>query len=398
MALTVKENTKVAVEIESTEGVYVAPTGANSFIQTLTDGTELTPAKELLERNVFNGSIGKSTPRTGMKSVTAAMPVEMRAGETEGSAPEMNPLLLSALGQTRSNASAFNSSTGHTTTQININDADIGKVKIGDIVVIKEPTAYHVSPVVAVSETLGSASFTMLRAMSAAPSNNVQISAFKTYYTGDSGHPSLSISKYIQDAVLEKAIGCRVTSVSLEGFETGQLANLNFSLDGMSFDRVLQAPGFTPSYDASLPPIILNACVYQDNQDLPVNSFSLSLENTLGFQTSTCSSNGRIGSRVTSRSITGSINPYKQDNSLTQFNHFKCGTEFSLFAFAYIPELDVNCNPNGEFGQVVAFYLPKCIITEISESDQDGLLVEEISWQASRGANGQTEELYIGFI
>lgn len=398
MALTVKENTKVAVEIESTEGTYAAPTSAASFVQTLTDGTELNPAKELLERNVFNGSIGKSTPRTGMKSVSASMPVEMRAGENEGDAPEANALLLSALGQTRGNSLNFASGTGNTNSTIQVNDADIGKVKIGDIVVLKVNGAYHITPVTNVSEVLGSGNFRMLRPTTSPAPDATMVSAFKTYYTSDSGHPSLSVSKYVQDAVLEKAIGCRVTSMSLEGFETGQLASFNFSLDGMSWDRVLSAPAFTPDYDSSLPPIILSACVYQDGVDLPVNAFSFSLENTLGFQTSTCSPNGRIGSRVTSRTITGSINPYKQDNDLTQFNHFKSGDEFSLFAFAYIPALDGNSNPTGNFTQAVAFYLPKCIITEIKESDQDGLLVEDISWQASRGADGLTEELYISFI
>ena len=40
----------------------------------------------LLERNIFNGSLGKTTPRTGMKSVTGALPTEMRASATEGDA------------------------------------------------------------------------------------------------------------------------------------------------------------------------------------------------------------------------------------------------------------------------------------------------------------------------
>ena len=398
MSIAVKNNTVWAVETESTEGVYAAPSSADSFVQTLVDGSEMNPAKELIERNVFNGSIGKSTPRSGIKSVTGSLPVEYRASSVEGAAPEYDKLLLSAMGQKRSMSVALTSDTGHTTTRIYIQDADIGDVNVGDIVMIKETGAFHVSPVLATDDTLGAAWFSLIIPMAAAPADNVVVEKFTTYITADSGHPSLSVSKYIESAITEKASGCKVTSMSLESFETGQIASLNFAFDGMGFDRTIAVPPYTASYDDSLPPIILEACVWQDGVKIPVNSLSLSVENTLGFATSTCSSNGRFSSRVTERNITGSINPYKENDNIDQFNLFKANQEFSLFAYAKIPTLDGNANPTGEFSQVVAVYMPKCFISEISEADQDGLLQEELSFVASRGADGQTEELYMGFI
>lgn len=398
MSIAVKNNTVWAVETESTEGTYAAPSSSADFVQTLVDGSEMNPAKELIERNVFNGSIGKSTPRSGIKSVSGALPVEYRAAETEGDAPEFDKLLLSAMGQKRSMSAALTTTTGHTTSVINIADGDIGDINVGDMVMIKQANAYHVSPVSAIDDTLGAANITLLIPMASAPSNNVQIAKFTTYVTADSGHPSLSISKYIENAVLEQAAGCKVTSMSLESFETGQIANLNFGFEGMSFDRSLTAPPFPPQFDASLPPIILEACVWQNGVKIPVNSLSLSVENTLGFVTSTCSSNGRISSRVTERSITGSINPYKEDNSIANFLKFKTNEEFSLFAVAKIPALDISGNPTGQFSQVVSIYIPKCFISEMTEADQDGLLQEELSFVASRGSDGQSEELYMGFI
>lgn len=398
MSIAVKNNTVMAVETESTEGVYAPPASSDSFLQTLVDGSEMNPAKELIERNVFNGSIGKSTPRSGIKSVSGALPVEYRAAELAGAAPEYDKLLLSAMGQKRSMASAMTTGTGHTTSQINIADGDIGDINVGDMVMIKQANAYHVSPVSEVDDTLGAANITLLIPMASAPSNGVQIEKFTTYVTADSGHPSLSVSKYIESAVLEQAAGCKVTSMSLESFETGQIASLNFAFEGMSWDRSVTAPPFAPNYDASLPPIILEACVWQDGVKIPVNSLSLSLENTLGYATSTCSPNGRISSRVTERSITGSINPYKEDDNVDNFLKFKTNQEFSLFAMAKIPALDVNGNPTGQFSQVVCLYLPKCFISELTEADQDGLLQEELSFVASRGSDGQSEELYMGFI
>lgn len=398
MSIAVKNNTTWAVETESTEGVYAAPVSADSFVQTLVDGTEMTPAKELIERNVFNGSIGKSTPRSGIKSVSGSLPVEYRASTDTGAAPEYDKLLLSALGQKRSMATTLTTASGHSTTQIYINNADIGDVNVGDIVMLNIAGNYHVSPVTVVDDTLGNAYFIMLIPAPVTPPNNVEVAAFTTYITADSGHPSLSISKYVENAVTEKGIGCKVTSMSLETFETGQIASLNFGFEGMNFDRNVAAAPYAPNYDNSLPPIILEACVWQDGVKIPVNSLSLSLENTLGFATSTCSANGRISSRVTERSVTGSINPYKQDDNVNQFNKFKANSEFSIFAYAKIPFLDGNSNTTGEFAQVVAIYMPKCFISEMSETDQDGLLQEELSFVASRGADGQTEELYMGFI
>ena len=77
MAIAVKDNTVYAVEIEDTENVYKAPTANTSYVQTLSDGAEMSPAKELLERNIFNGSLGKTTPRTGIRTVTGSLPVEI---------------------------------------------------------------------------------------------------------------------------------------------------------------------------------------------------------------------------------------------------------------------------------------------------------------------------------
>lgn len=397
MAIAVKDNTVYAVEVESTEGTYVAPQAATSYVQTLSDGAEMVPAKELLERNIFDGSIGKATPRTGMHSVSGAMPVEMRAHSTEGAAPEYDALMRSAMGSRRQVTTTTASDTDaspsvHTTSRIYFADADASKYNVGDIVTVKVAGDYHTSPVTAVSNVAGDVYIDLLVAADSAFSDGDVVAAVTTYTVADSGHPTLSISKYIEAAVLEQATGCRVTSMSLESFSTGQLASWNFGFEGLDFDRSVTAQPHTPSYDSALPPIILSACVYQDGAQIQINEFSMSVENSVGFATSTCSSNGRISSRVTERSISGSFNPYKQDNSIADFTKFKNNTEFSLFGYAYIPS-----STAGEYSQVVSFYMPKCIITELGEADQDGLLQEEVSFISARGGDAATDELYVSF-
>ena len=396
MTIAIADNTVYAVVIESTEGTYEAPSSAADYVQVLAEGAELTPAKELLERNIFTGSIGNVTPRTGTRSVSGSIPVEMRANSTEGAAPEYDALMRSALGSRRqvtaTTADDSDSGTPHTSSRIYFADSDSGKYSVGDVVTVQVSGDYHTSPVVAVSDTSGDVYIDLLVAADSAFSNGDVVAAVTTYVPADSGHPSLSISKYVETDRLEQAVGCRVNSMSLEGFTTGQLASWAFGFDGLNFDASLTTNPYTPSFDDALPPIILNACVYQDGVKLDVNEVSFSVENSLGFVTSTCSSNGRISGRATNRSVTGSINPYKTNDSVAQWDRFSDNTEFSVFASAYIPSATA-----GEYGQVCAFYMPKCIITEISEADQDGLLQNEMAFTASKGADGADNEVYISF-
>lgn len=399
MANSVKDTTVYAVEVESTEGTYVAPTSATtSYVQVLSDGAEMNPSKDLLDRNIFTGSIGKVQPRVGMKSVTGSLPTELRASDVEGDAPEADALMRSALGSRRQITTTtiddLDSGGTHTTTKAYLADADGSKYSIGDIITVKTAGAFHTSPIIAVSATVGDSWIEMLVPKATAYIDTDVISAVTTYVTSDSGHPTLSISKYIEQARLEQATGCRVSSMALESFSTGQLASWNFGFEGLNFDQSLTAQPHTPDYDNSLPPIMLNACVYQDGAQVDVNELSFSMENSLGFVTSTCSPNGKISGRVTARVVTGSFNPYKQDDDVTNFDNFNDNVAFSLFAVA---QNDTTPVVAGEYTQVVSIYMPNCLSTEITESDQDGMLQENIAFSANRGGSGTEEEIYISF-
>lgn len=395
MSDTVKTKIKLGVMVEVTEGTYLAPASAANFVSPLADGLELTPSKELLSRNNLNNSIGKVTPRTGTKSVAGNVPVEAKAHGTAGSEPQYAPFLKAALGASRQNTTVITTkASGNTASVLQIDDADISKLSIGDIILVKQTGAYHVSPITAKSTGTGTATVTMLVPHPSGDcADSVTIEKHTTYYTANSGHPTLSISKYVEDARLEYAAGCRVKNMSLNNFSTGQLADFKFQVEGLSFGQSLTAPPYTPSYDSGLPPIVLNATVYMDGTSMDVNEVTFAVDNTLAFKTATGSSNGKVASRISARGVSGTFNPYKQDDSVATFNKFNNNTEFSLFGYMANPT-----STAGEFEDVVAFYLPKCIISELGEADQDGLLQEAISFQAARGADGASEELYIGII
>lgn len=394
MALTVKKNTAVAITIESVEGVYQAPASAADFVQVLADGFELTQSKDVIERNVFTGSIGKTSPRTGAFQSAGTAPVEMRANSVEGSAPESDKLLRSALGARRQISSTTTTGTGNTGSELQIDDLDIGKFNIGDIILIKQAGAFHVSPIIAIDDSIGTANITLLVAKPTGSfSDGVVIAKSSVYTVADAGHPSLSISKYIEGAVLEACIGAKATGMSIENFSTGQIPTMSFGVEGLNFDRSLTPIPFTPAYDSGLPPIMLDGRVYQDGVALCINELTLSLENTLGFVTCINAENGRVSSRATDRTISGTFNPYKQDDDISNFTKYKNNTPFTLFAYGKI-----NSTTPGEFSGIVAVYMPNCLITELGEADQDGILQETISFSSDRGATGDIPELYMAFI
>src|ERR1044072_1711741 len=203
MGLTVKKNTAVGVMIEATEGTYEAPDSASKYVQVQADGFEMSPAKEVLERNIFTASVGKTAPRVGMFQVSGTIPVEARASSTAGAAPEIDALVKCALGDKRSIATTTTTkNSGNTGSVLQIQDADISKFNVGVIVMVKESGAYHVSPISSKTTGTGTASITLLVAKpSGSFSNSVVIEKATTYIVADEDHPALSISKYVEGGV-----------------------------------------------------------------------------------------------------------------------------------------------------------------------------------------------------
>lgn len=392
-----KNNSVIAAVEESTEGTQADPASAtDGYIQPLKDGFELTPTRENIERTILTNSVGVVQPRSGTKASNGSLPVEYRASGTEGGDVDYAILLESALGAKRNSSGRVTTkAAGNTAQVLQIEDADIGEFAVGDIVVVLEAGAHFHSPITAVDTTGGAANITLLRTATAPFSASVQIAIFQSYLTANSGHPSFSTHFWYGNEKRLVALGSKINSMSLESFETGQVASLNFGIDALTYaDMDDAAAPHTPTYDTGLPPVILNACLFQDGTQLDVNQFGVTLSNTLGFISSTCSSNGRTNSRVTERTLTGSFNPYMDDTSTDQFDKFNLNTSYSIFVSAYTPSTTA-----GEFelGSVVGLYLPNVVTTEFAQGDLDGILTDEVTYQATRGSAGDEEEIYISF-
>ena len=221
--------------------------------------------------------------------------------------------------------------------------------------------------------------------------DNVVIAAGTTYFH-QSGAPTVSVTNYLGGEIREKAIGMRVTSAELANFSTGQLPQMSFSMEGLDYAREVGQPLFSPVYDTSLPPVVLCSKIYQDANEITLNSFGMTMTNTLGFLTSTSSCSGKISSRITELVTTWTANPYMEDDDVDQFNKFDQNQAFSIFGSSHNP----GATSKNEYLEVVAFYMPNCRTVEIATGDEDGILTDSLSGQAYK-TNGN-DSVFMSFI
>ena len=390
---TIRNNNRVAVKEEVTAGTYIVPV-ASDFIQPLEDGFETGFNAEEVERAILTPNIGQAKPRLGTKTSSSTIGVEFKANGTEGAAPESSPLVKGAMGlELLRAADATTAEAASGATQLTLGTHAF---MVDDIIMVKIAGNFHITPITAITST----EITLLRPLPAIAPTATVIAAVALYKTANTGHPSLSVTREIPalsgtniEGVTKQTFGNRVASMAMENFTVGAIPTLAFGMDGLGFNEINSILNITPTFDAALPPIALNACFFKGATQIDVNSVGFSIENTIGNITSTCDANGILANRITERSITGSFTSYLESDEITDFTQFNTNTSFSIFAYAGNPT-----STAGEFDDVIAFYLPQCTITEYGEGEQDGVITNEISFAATAGDNGDMIDAILAFI
>jgi hypothetical protein len=157
-------------------------------------------------------------------------------------------------------------------------------------------------------------------------------------------------------------------------------------------ERSVAAPAFSPDFSSNaLPPVLLGACVYFNGLELQYNELSLSIENTKADIASACSPEGKVGSRYTNFKVSGSFNPYMENDDVSRFDNFNLNDTCTIFGFAKNPGAVA-----GQDKQWVCFWIPNAKITEIPTADVDGILTDAISFQAFR--NEGNDSVFVSFI
>ena len=265
MAFTIKNNEKIAVSRETTQGVYVTPSNSD-FILPLADGIELNPAKELLDRDILTPNIGQILPRTGIRSVSGTIGVEARASQTEGAVPEQGLLTEAALGAVKSVAEITLPTQAFADQAVDFTFTSGNDFAVNDIIMIKFAGAYHFSPIVAISGTTA----TMLVPIEGAKASaDYVVAAHTNYIAANAGHPSFSVTKEVEGDLVEEALGCRVNSMALENFTTGQLPTQSYAVDGLTYDWTTGGAKYADSDDFDFN--VANATGGEDSVTVTIN-------------------------------------------------------------------------------------------------------------------------------
>jgi len=385
-----KESTIALVE-EVTEGTYVAPSSGTDYIEPLSEGLELNKSKEELTRDLLGGSVETEASRVGIAEVTGTIPLEYKASITEGTAPQsLDVLLKSLLGGKRQKLATTISGTTHTSTVINVSSTST--FNVGDIVLIKEAGAFEARPILSIQLNT---SITLAFALdNGAPSDAVVIAKSTTYYHDTANSKSFSAEHNIgNNAIKQKARGLKTVTGAIEEWVVGKNPKMTFGVQGLDLDRIDEDASYSPDTAADgLPPVTLLACVWLSGDKMPYSELSLNIENTVNYIKSACDADGRIGSRTIEQVTTASFNPYLDDSDTSKtWDKFNLNDDVSLFGYAYNPT-----STDGEFGEMIAFWIPQGKITESPIADVDGIAAEQVNIKAHR--NLGNDSIFLSFI
>ena len=385
-------------------GTYKAP-AAGDAVQVLNEGLSFSPTQEIVDRDIRTPTIEQREGRTTTRGITGTIPTEFRANTIEGGAPEPDKLYEALLGgkrqrtsttlQTAASQTGVSSSARKNTFAVSV--GDFAQFRVGDPVrIFKTGEIDFVSVVKSVNSSNNQ--ITLVTNASVDIPGNSDISPCTTYYPDPnrSDFRYLTIEQYLGGKISERAIGARPTGLEISNFQTGSLPQASFNFEGLDFDRLSRTPQqitaarALATYQQSLPPIILGAKVFQDDNELILNSVGITITNTLGFLMSTSSERGKISSRVTDFDCTFTANPYQDDENVRNYNLFRQNDSFSLFGYA------ANKDSAGKLNQIITFYMPNCKVQELSTGSEEGILTDELTGRSFLDNGNDT--IFIGFL
>lgn len=383
MGYLLKKSGKIAIEKETTEGVYQGNPAATSFIKANSENVVIGKSKEELTRELLGDGIGASASEQGLTTATGSITMPLACASTEGGLSPMGLSLESLLGSAKTVATINCTSTTAST----LTAPGHTYVK-GDIVVVKEAGAFEARPIASV---LGDV-ITLAFALSSDPSDTVAIAGIRIYSCADEGHPSLSITQFLGDAgadtIAKLMSGAKCIGASFDNFVTGQLGEIAFTYEGLEMNRVNQAPT-TPVYTQVNSTKIKGGLIFQNGAVFKINELGLAIQNTVSAISNT--KEGKVALKVIKREVTGKFNPYLVTGAagLAQYQIFDSNAPFSLFVSHSNPTAVAGENEN-----FICLYLPVCRMTTIEDGDYNSIITDNVAFKANVGSD--TKEIYIG--
>lgn len=227
----INRSSVVAIKLEASEGVLIAPTGATNFLP-IHDDFEMSPAFDTLENAELKNSLAPSKPIQGLENPEASFGLYLKNSGTAGTAPNYGLLLQSAFGEVDDAGVEHNTVSSSTTSLIKVDTGEGATYQKGQLLLIKDGTnGYSIRPV----HSISSDDLTLGFNITSAPAVGVNLGEAVMYRPANSAHPSFSLWHYIGNGgAVEAEAGCRVSEITIE-FNAGELITCSYSIEGIAF-------------------------------------------------------------------------------------------------------------------------------------------------------------------
>ncbi len=236
MAETTRKSV-LAIKKEVTSGTPVMPTAGTDFV-TLQDGFELIPSFETLDNNELSPNVGSKAPILGIEAPTATVSHYFRHSGVEGTAPNYDELVESAIGEkVAAHATErlldAGSTAGSATAAavIEFLGGEGADFERGKAVLLKDSVnGYAIRNIESIATDTATLGFNLV----GAPAAGVATGKAVLYKPSDTP-PSLTLSLYRGNgAALEVEAGARVAEMTIEAV-AGELLNMSFSMEGTKY-------------------------------------------------------------------------------------------------------------------------------------------------------------------
>lgn len=383
-----KKESVVCFKNEVTPGVPVNPSGTGDYMAVKGDFTS-TYEREVLNSELISAQIGMRKGQVGMITTGADLANEFKHSGTEGVEPEYNDLLESLMGGPKNiETTELDLVAGSTTSVVNVDSGEGASLAVGQALLFKEnlgSQGYQIRPI----KSIATDAITVEPVLPAAPVATTNLGKCVTYNVG-SAHKHGTLNLYWGNTLKEQIAGCLVESMSLE-VATGQIISASYTLAGLNRSFVDGTAPHTPVYDASTGLVGLDVECYLGADLLCAPTVTLNVNNELADLTCVKEETGKVSSRVKSRELEITVNPYTDDTTTTFQTLFDAQTDFSFVLIAgkkdssgWLP------------GTCFCLYAPRCYIQNAPLADEDDIITNELTIKPHIGTG--LPEFFVNFL
>jgi hypothetical protein len=365
----------IAVVEEVSYGA-ATPTFANSDYVDYT-GSDLSTSIENLERNVVRNSMVALEPVLGQETSSGSITVEI-SGDNATTGVNGHLLYKNGIGKFINNTTATTATAG-TVTSITV--SSVTGLVVGQVVKVNLTTGDEYSVISAIAGSV----LTVEPAFTAAPSTGDAVAGLATYILPKPSDTiaSLAVRENLKPQsgtpIDYDYLGVVVSDVALS-YPVGNIATSQFTVAGAGF--TVDNTGTTPVLPCTVakPVVGKNAILSVMGTNYAAQDLSINVTTEIA-DINSITTDGLSNKLATGKGVTGSFKV--EYTGATSFEAFKAGTTGSLM---------LKVRDGGKTAPMLqVVYMPSVKFTEVSRSEDSGVMYDNINFQAMSPDCGEVE-------